>query len=66
MLQVMPQVMLVCGNHTELESVAEPSTCRYELRLRTPLVCHPASLLVYPTLSVRHQAAWDRMEADLR
>jgi len=60
------KVMLVCGNRTELDSVAEPSTCRYELRLNTPLVCHPAALLVYPTLGAQHQAGWDRIEADLR
>jgi len=60
------QVMLVCGNVTRLDSIAEPTTCRYELHLSTPLVCHPASLLVYPTLSARHQTGWDRIEADLR
>lgn len=31
----------------------------------TPLVCHPDSMLVYPTLSADLQAQWDKLEGEM-
>lgn len=56
------QVKLECGNTTDIVSVTEPSTCHYLLAFTTPLVCHPQSLLVYPTLSEALRAKWDALE----
>lgn len=56
------KVVLVCGTSSKLSQVSEPSTCVYSLTFETPLVCHPHSLLVYPTLSERQQEEWDEAE----
>lgn len=56
------EVLLVCGNRTEIKDVAEPRTCEYVVRLATPLFCHPDSLLVFPTLGRQLQDAWDELE----
>lgn len=56
------KVVLVCSNSTKLVQVSEPSTCVYSLTFHTPLVCHPHSLLVYPTLSEKLQKEWDEVE----
>jgi len=56
------KVYLVCGNHTEVHDVTEPQTCEYFVQLTTPLVCHPDSMLVFPTLSDELQDAWDELE----
>uniref|UniRef100_A0A667YBL6 N-acetylglucosamine-1-phosphate transferase subunit gamma n=1 Tax=Myripristis murdjan TaxID=586833 RepID=A0A667YBL6_9TELE len=49
-------------NFSKLAQVSEPSTCMYSLTFETPLVCHPHSLLVYPTLSEKLQKEWDDAE----
>ncbi|KAL4624382.1 N-acetylglucosamine-1-phosphotransferase subunit gamma [Arapaima gigas] len=59
------KVLLSCGNSSKLAHVSEPSTCMYSLMFETPLVCHPHSLLVYPTLSERLQKEWDETEQAL-
>ncbi|XP_018590517.1 N-acetylglucosamine-1-phosphotransferase subunit gamma [Scleropages formosus] len=59
------KVLLSCGNSSKLAHVSEPSTCMYLLRFETPLVCHPHSLLVYPTLSDKLQKQWDEAEQAL-
>lgn len=56
------KVILVCGANSKLAQVSEPSTCVYSLTFETPLVCHPHSLLVYPTLSEKLQEEWDEAE----
>ncbi|XP_068614498.1 N-acetylglucosamine-1-phosphotransferase subunit gamma-like [Brachionichthys hirsutus] len=56
------KVSLVCGANNKLAQVSEPSTCVYSLIFETPLVCHPHSLLVYPTLSEKLQREWDEAE----
>nr|CBN81297.1 N-acetylglucosamine-1-phosphotransferase subunit gamma [Dicentrarchus labrax] len=56
------KVILVCGTSSKLAQVSEPSTCVYSLTFETPLVCHPHSLLVYPTLSEKLQKEWDEAE----
>uniref|UniRef100_A0A1A8DBH8 N-acetylglucosamine-1-phosphate transferase, gamma subunit n=1 Tax=Nothobranchius kadleci TaxID=1051664 RepID=A0A1A8DBH8_NOTKA len=56
------KVILVCSNTTKLSHVSEPSTCVYSLTFETPLVCHPHSLLVYPTLNNELQKEWDETE----
>ncbi|XP_017273950.1 N-acetylglucosamine-1-phosphotransferase subunit gamma [Kryptolebias marmoratus] len=56
------KVILVCSNNTKLSQVSEPSTCVYSLTFQTPLVCHPHSLLVYPTLKETLQEEWDEAE----
>ncbi|KAM9336358.1 N-acetylglucosamine-1-phosphotransferase subunit gamma [Symphorus nematophorus] len=56
------KVILVCSASSKLAQVSEPSTCVYSLSFETPLVCHPHSLLVYPTLSERLQKEWDEAE----
>lgn len=56
------KVILVCSNTTKLDQVSEPSTCVYSLTFKTPLVCHPHSLLVYPTLTEKLQREWDEVE----
>ncbi|XP_037546739.1 N-acetylglucosamine-1-phosphotransferase subunit gamma [Nematolebias whitei] len=56
------KVILVCSNNTKLAEVSEPSTCVYSLIFQTPLVCHPHSLLVYPTLNQKLQEEWDEAE----
>jgi len=59
------KVLLVCGNKTEITSITEPETCNYLLRFKTPLVCDPRSLLVYPTLSEELQEEWNVLEGML-
>ncbi|XP_062491059.1 N-acetylglucosamine-1-phosphotransferase subunit gamma isoform X2 [Pezoporus occidentalis] len=56
------KVHLVCGRSNKLAYVSEPSTCVYSLTFETPLVCHPHSLLVYPTLTEALQKKWDEAE----
>lgn len=56
------KVILVCSTSSKLAQVSEPSTCVYSLTFETPLVCHPHSLLVYPTLSEKLQREWDEAE----
>uniref|UniRef100_A0A3P9PXD6 N-acetylglucosamine-1-phosphate transferase subunit gamma n=1 Tax=Poecilia reticulata TaxID=8081 RepID=A0A3P9PXD6_POERE len=56
------KVVLVCSNSSKLVQVSEPSTCIYSLTFETPLVCHPHSLLVYPTLNEKLQKEWDEVE----
>ncbi|XP_064009993.1 N-acetylglucosamine-1-phosphotransferase subunit gamma isoform X2 [Pogoniulus pusillus] len=56
------KVHLVCGKSNKLAYVSEPSTCVYSLTFETPLVCHPHSLLVYPTLTETLQRKWDEAE----
>ena len=45
-----------------MKDVTEPRTCEYVVELSTPLVCHPDSMLVFPTLSDELQDAWDKLE----
>jgi N-acetylglucosamine-1-phosphate transferase, gamma subunit len=52
----------MCGNRTAIHNVTEPRTCEYLVELSTPLVCHPDSMLVYPTLSGDLQDEWDTLE----
>uniref|UniRef100_A0A8C5KQX2 N-acetylglucosamine-1-phosphotransferase subunit gamma n=1 Tax=Jaculus jaculus TaxID=51337 RepID=A0A8C5KQX2_JACJA len=59
------KVELTCGKSNQLAHVSEPSTCVYALTFETPLVCHPHSLLVYPTLPEVLQQRWDQVEQDL-
>ncbi|XP_037134220.1 N-acetylglucosamine-1-phosphotransferase subunit gamma isoform X1 [Syngnathus acus] len=56
------KVLLACSSQTKLAQVSEPSTCMYSLTFETPLVCHPHSLLVYPTLNEELQKEWDEAE----
>ncbi|XP_054622980.1 N-acetylglucosamine-1-phosphotransferase subunit gamma isoform X2 [Dunckerocampus dactyliophorus] len=56
------KVIFVCSTQSKLAQVSEPSTCVYSLTFETPLVCHPHSLLVYPTLSEKLQKEWDDAE----
>ncbi|XP_024242586.1 N-acetylglucosamine-1-phosphotransferase subunit gamma [Oncorhynchus tshawytscha] len=56
------KVILTCGGSSKLAQVSEPTTCVYSLSFETPLVCHPHSLLVYPTLSDKLQMEWDEIE----
>ncbi|KAK5850689.1 hypothetical protein PBY51_001545 [Eleginops maclovinus] len=56
------KVIFVCSASSKLAQVSEPSTCVYSLTFETPLVCHPHSLLVYPTLSETLQKEWDEAE----
>uniref|UniRef100_A0A8D0KFI5 N-acetylglucosamine-1-phosphate transferase subunit gamma n=1 Tax=Salvator merianae TaxID=96440 RepID=A0A8D0KFI5_SALMN len=56
------RVVLVCGKNNRLAHVSEPSTCVYSLTFETPLVCHPHSLLVYPSLSESLRRKWDEVE----
>ncbi|CAJ0921155.1 unnamed protein product [Ranitomeya imitator] len=59
------QVHLVCGRSNKLSAVSEPSTCVYSMTFETPLVCHPHSLLVYPTLGETMRRRWDEAEQSL-
>ncbi|XP_069876014.1 N-acetylglucosamine-1-phosphotransferase subunit gamma [Dipodomys merriami] len=59
------KVELTCGESNRLAHVSEPSTCVYALTFETPLVCHPHSLLVYPTLPEALQRRWDKLAQDL-
>nr|XP_061807731.1 N-acetylglucosamine-1-phosphotransferase subunit gamma-like [Nerophis lumbriciformis] len=56
------KVILACSTQSKLAQVSEPSTCLYSLTFETPLVCHPHSLLVYPTLNEKLQKDWDEAE----
>lgn len=56
------KVILVCSTISKLAQVSEPSTCVYSVTFETPLVCHPHSLLVYPTLTEKLQKEWDEAE----
>uniref|UniRef100_G3P2L9 N-acetylglucosamine-1-phosphate transferase subunit gamma n=1 Tax=Gasterosteus aculeatus aculeatus TaxID=481459 RepID=G3P2L9_GASAC len=56
------KVIFVCSASSKLAQVSEPSTCVYWITFETPLVCHPHSLLVYPTLSEKLQREWDEAE----
>ncbi|KAL5018302.1 hypothetical protein ScPMuIL_004024 [Solemya velum] len=46
-------------------TVSEPSTCNYHFQFSTPYVCHPHSMLVYPTLPDHLQREWDALEGEL-
>ncbi|XP_074917401.1 N-acetylglucosamine-1-phosphotransferase subunit gamma isoform X1 [Chelonoidis abingdonii] len=59
------KVLLICGKNNKLAHVSEPSTCVYSLTFETPLVCHPHSLLVYPTLTEALRRKWDEAEQSL-
>ncbi|XP_075686439.1 N-acetylglucosamine-1-phosphotransferase subunit gamma isoform X2 [Rhinoderma darwinii] len=59
------KVHLVCGRSNKLAAVSEPSTCVYSVTFETPLVCHPHSLLVYPTLREALRRQWDEAEQSL-
>ncbi|XP_075756107.1 N-acetylglucosamine-1-phosphotransferase subunit gamma isoform X1 [Pelodiscus sinensis] len=59
------KVLLICGKNNKLAHVSEPSTCVYSLTFETPLVCHPHSLLVYPTLTEVLRQKWDEAEQSL-
>ncbi|XP_022599213.1 N-acetylglucosamine-1-phosphotransferase subunit gamma [Seriola dumerili] len=59
------KVIFVCSASSKLAQVSEPSTCVYSLTFETPLVCHPHSLLVYPTLTDTLQKEWDEAEQAL-
>ncbi|XP_064414763.1 N-acetylglucosamine-1-phosphotransferase subunit gamma isoform X2 [Latimeria chalumnae] len=59
------KVLITCGKSNKLADVSEPSTCIYSLTFETPLVCHPHSLLVYPTLTEAQQLKWDTAEQSL-
>ncbi|KAM4025189.1 N-acetylglucosamine-1-phosphotransferase subunit gamma isoform 1-T1 [Anomaloglossus baeobatrachus] len=59
------KVHLVCGRSNKLATVSEPSTCVYSMAFETPLVCHPHSLLVYPTLREEMRRQWDEAEQSL-
>ncbi|KAM4814745.1 N-acetylglucosamine-1-phosphotransferase subunit gamma isoform X2 [Urocitellus parryii] len=59
------KVELTCGKSNRLAHVSEPSTCIYALTFETPLVCHPHSLLVYPTLPEALQQRWGQVEQEL-
>ncbi|KAG8557971.1 hypothetical protein GDO81_016795 [Engystomops pustulosus] len=59
------KVNLVCGKRNKLAAVSEPSTCVYSMTFETPLVCHPHSLLVYPTLREEMRIRWDEAEQSL-
>ncbi|XP_061612620.1 N-acetylglucosamine-1-phosphotransferase subunit gamma [Phyllopteryx taeniolatus] len=56
------KVIFTCSAQSKLAQVSEPSTCVYSLTFETPLVCHPHSLLVYPTLNEKLQKEWDEAE----
>lgn len=59
------KVLLVCSSISKLVQVSEPNTCVYSLTFESPLVCHPHSLLVYPTLKLSLQKEWDDAEQAL-
>ncbi|XP_068100610.1 N-acetylglucosamine-1-phosphotransferase subunit gamma [Hyperolius riggenbachi] len=59
------KVKFVCGTSHKLSEVSEPSTCVYSMTFKTPLVCHPHSLLVYPTLKEDLRRRWDEAEQSL-
>ncbi|XP_028670303.2 N-acetylglucosamine-1-phosphotransferase subunit gamma [Erpetoichthys calabaricus] len=54
------KILLTCGRRNRVAQVSEPSTCIYSVTFETPLVCHPHSLLVYPTLSEKLRREWDK------
>ena len=57
------QVVFECGEDHVIQDVTEPDTCQYQLRFKTPLVCHPHAMLVYPTLNATLRREWDLLEA---
>jgi len=59
------KVILLCGENDEIGSVSEPTTCNYQMEFKTPLVCHPHSLLVYPTITKEQRHKWDVIETKL-
>ncbi|XP_066292316.1 N-acetylglucosamine-1-phosphotransferase subunit gamma-like isoform X1 [Branchiostoma lanceolatum] len=59
------KVYFRCGNKNQVMNVTEPTTCNYMLEFKTPLVCHPHVMLVYPTLSEDLQLQWDQVEQEL-
>ena len=62
---IFEQVLMECGNRSEVTDVTEPHTCDYQLVFHTPLVCHPHALLVYPSLNNSLQEEWDLIEGRL-
>ncbi|KAM9305812.1 N-acetylglucosamine-1-phosphotransferase subunit gamma [Gastrophryne carolinensis] len=59
------KILLACGSGNKLAEVSEPNTCVYSMTFKTPLVCHPHSLLVYPTLKEELRRKWDEAEQSL-
>jgi len=56
------RIIFQCGNSSQILNVTEPKRCQYLVNLQTPLVCHPDSMLVYPTLNATHARRWDELE----
>ncbi|KAL8603567.1 hypothetical protein ACOMHN_022519 [Nucella lapillus] len=56
------KVKFACGNSSEIVSVSEPETCHYMMVFSTTRVCHPHSMLVYPTLPPHLRASWNQLE----
>jgi hypothetical protein len=55
-------------NDTQLghiEQVSEPSTCSYEIHLKTVLVCDNQTMSVYPYLNKAAKSEWDRAFSEL-
>ena len=68
------KVFLKCvqnSNSTEIVEVSEPSTCKYEMVLQTPLACEYTpeyghlTLNVYPYMNRILQIEWDSAKFEL-
>ena len=50
----------------QIEQVSEPSTCNYELQLKTVLVCDNQTMSVYPYLNETLKSEWDTAFSELK
>jgi hypothetical protein len=49
-------VQLVCSEDNEIEDIAEPNKCAYNITLLTPNACHDGMLLHARALKVQWEA----------
>lgn len=65
------KIFLECNSNsseTEISEIKEPDTCKYEISLRTPIVCEYNSnaLKVYPYLNETLKSEWDHVYTEFK
>jgi hypothetical protein len=50
----------------KVDEITEPKTCKYEIKLLTPLVCDQFSMNVYPNLNETLKHDWDMLLSQLQ
>jgi hypothetical protein len=64
------KIKFICDSELDnldvrVEEITEPKTCKYEIKLLTPLVCDQFSMNVYPNLNQTLKSEWDLLYSEL-